>query len=601
MRLLLHAAVFLAAPAFAAEAHLDADRYLGDVKFLSSDELKGRATGSPELDRAADYIAGQFKKAGLQPLEGKSYFQVFDVTTDARLGPKNHFQFHDASGKHKLELQKEFVPFNFSASGKFGGQVVFAGYGITAKEYNYDDYAGIDVKDKLVLILRHEPQEFDEKSVFNGKVYTEHAQFPSKAFNARLHGAKGVILINDTYAHPGESDTLEKFGRTVGPASAGLPFIQIQAETAEQWVHAAGKDLKQIHASIDKDLKPQSFALPDSLQLDLAVEVDHEHKRVRNVVGYLPGETAEYVVIGAHYDHLGLGDQHSLAPSDIGKTHHGADANASGTAGVMELARYLASQPKQKRGFLFLTFAGEELGLLGSSYYVNHPIVPLDRAVAMINMDMIGRIRDGKVYLAGSGTGTSFKPLIEDLKSHTDLRFDFSEQGGYGSSDHTSFTTKQVPVLFLFSGLHGDYHKPSDTWDKINAPDAAKLLTFVASLATHLSDAPDRPVYVKVDPPKMPAGASGGSGGYGPYFGSIPDFAEIPNGVRFSDIREGSPAAKAGLKGGDILVEFDGKPIQNLYDYTYALRARKPGDTIMVKVLRDAKPLQVQVTLAERK
>jgi len=221
--------------------------------------------------------------------------------------------------------------------------------------------------------------------------------------------------------------------------------------------------------------------------------------------------------------------------------------------------------------------------------------------VAMINMDMIGRIRDGKVYLAGSGTGTSFKPLIEDLKSHTDLRFDFSEQGGYGSSDHTSFTTKQVPVLFLFSGLHGDYHKPSDTWDKINAPDAAKLLTFVESLATHLSDAPDRPVYVKVDPPKMPAGASGGSGGYGPYFGSIPDFAEIPNGVRFSDIREGSPAAKAGLKGGDILVEFDGKPIQNLYDYTYALRARKPGDTIMVKVLREAKPLQVQVTLAERK
>lgn len=594
------ASLLWALAAFPVEPKLEADRYLNDVKYLASDALKGRATGSPELEKAADYIAREFKKAGLKPVDGKSYFQRFPVTTDARLGKANHLEVHDATGRHKLEVQKDYIPFNFSAPGKFTGQVVFAGYGITAKEFNYDDYDGLNVKDKIVLILRHEPQEFDEKSVFAGKSYTEHAQFASKAFNARIHGAKGVIVINDVAAHPSETDQLEKFGRTVGPANAGIAFVHMKAEVAEGWLKAAGKDLKQIEEAIDKDLKPQSFALAESLQVDMNVQLEREQKTVKNVVGYLPGETDEYVIFGAHYDHLGLGDQHSLAPSEIGKPHHGADDNASGTAGVLELARYFGGQPKQKRGMLFLTFAGEELGLLGSSHYVNAPLLPNEKAVAMINMDMIGRIREHKVYLGGVPTGTTFKTLVDEWKAKTDLQVDFGGQGGsYGSSDHTAFESKQIPFLFVFSGLHGDYHKPSDTWDKINSGDAAKLLTFVAGIGGDLAKGGERPVFVKVAPPKMPSG--GGSGGYGPYFGSIPDFAEVPNGVRFSDVREGSPAAKAGLRGGDILVEFDGKPIQNLYDYTYALRARKPGDTIEVKVLRGGQPLKVQVTLAERK
>jgi hypothetical protein len=295
-----------------------------------------------------------------------------------------------------------------------------------------------------------------------------------------------------------------------------------------------------------------------------------------------------------------MGDQHSLAPSQAGtKAHLGADDNASGTAGVLELARWFSAQPKPKRGILFLAFTGEELGLLGSSFYVNSPVLPIANAVAMINMDMIGRIRDGRVFIGGSGTGSTLKAVIDEARKGSDLKLEYSEQGGYGSSDHTSFTTKQVPVLFFFSGLHGDYHKPSDTWDKINAEGAAKLLNVIGSAAGALADAPERPKFVKVaDPPKP---VSGGGGGYGPYFGSIPDFAEVPNGVRFADIREGSPAAKAGLKGGDILVEFDGKEIKNLYDYTYALRARKPGDTITVKVQRDGQTVEAKVTLAERK
>jgi C-terminal processing protease CtpA/Prc len=197
------------------------------------------------------------------------------------------------------------------------------------------------------------------------------------------------------------------------------------------------------------------------------------------------------------------------------------------------------------------------------------------------------------------------KESLDAAAKQVDLTVDVAEKSGYGSSDHTSFTTKQVPVLFFFSGLHADYHKPSDTWDKIQAPEAAKVVKLVAGVADSLAGAKERPLYVKVAPPAAASGGShssgGGGGGYGPYFGSIPDFAEIPNGVKFADVREGSPAAKAGLKGGDILVEFDGKPIQNLYDYTYALRARKPGDTVSVKVLREGKPVQAKVQLAERK
>jgi hypothetical protein len=307
-------------------------------------------------------------------------------------------------------------------------------------------------------------------------------------------------------------------------------------------------------------LKPRSFALPESVHIHVSVDIQRDHRMVHNVAGYLPGDTEEYIVIGAHYDHLGLGEQYSMAPSMAGTPHPGADDNASGTAGVLELARWFAGQPKQKRGILFLGFAGEELGLLGSSHFVNHPTLPIKNAVAMLNMDMIGRPREGKVYVGGSGTGSSFKSLIQEVAPHHQLNLDFSEVTGYGSSDHTSFTTKQVPVLFFFSGLHGDYHKPSDTWDKIDGPGTVKLLALIAEIAGKLANGGERPQYVRVADPRPASHATGsGGGGYGPYFGSIPDFAEVPNGVRFADVRDGSPAGKAGLKAGDILTEFDGK------------------------------------------
>ena len=589
------AAAALVALLAQAETRVEPKAYLDHVKYLASDELKGRATGTAELDKAAKYIAARFKSYGLKPVAG-SYLQSFKAITKTKIGDATRFAFTLNGAESSLKLKDGFQIVGASGSGQFDGPIVFAGYGITAPAYNYDDYAGLDVKGKVVLIWRYAPQMNDEKSKFASRNDPSgHAQLFTKGINARMHGAKAVILVNPSFNRA--DDPLDTFNTADGQAS--IPFLQIRADLVESWFNAAGKTVKETGEAIDKDLQPRSFAFPATLAVNGNVDLQREEHKTANVTGYLPGQTSEYVVIGAHYDHLGLGDNHSLGK--VGEIHHGADDNASGTAGVLELAHWFSKQPKQKRGILFLTFAGEELGLLGSGYYVGHPELPLEKCVAMINMDMIGRIRDRKIFLAGSGTGANFKELVDGVKSKYDFQVDLSETAGYGSSDHTSFTTKQVPVLFFFSGLHGDYHKPSDTWDKIDAPDAAKLLDLVSDIVLKLASDPARPLYVRVEPPSPAKGSSGGGSGYGPYFGSIPDFAEPPKGVRFADIRTGSPAEKAGLKPGDIMIEFDGKEVGNLSDYTYLLRSKKPGDEVLVKVLRSGETIEAKVLLTVRK
>jgi hypothetical protein len=580
-------------------ADIPPQSYLEHVKYLASDSLRGRATGSPELDKAAAYIAAQFQAAGLEPAAGRSYQQPFNVVTDARLGPANRLRATVNGRAEELKAGSGYTPFSFSSSGKGSAGVVFAGYGITAEDLGYDDYAHLNVEGKFVLLLRHEPQENDEKSVFEGKGLTKHATYAIKAVNAKMHGARGVILINDVHAHPGGKDELARFARASGPTDSGIFFVQVKAATAEAWLKAEGHDLKEILAGIDKDLTPRSFPLTQ-VTVDLEADIRHVSRTVHNVAAYLPGQTPEHVIVGAHYDHLGLGDEHSLAQSQIGRVHHGADDNASGAAGVIELARWFASRPQPKRGILFITFAGEEIGLLGSAHYAEHPLLPLENAVAMINMDMIGRIREGKVYLNGTGTGSTFAGIVKEVPAPGSLKIDLSETLGYGGSDHMSFTPKRVPVMFFFSGLHGDYHKPSDTWEKIDAAQAAAMLGYAGEIVARIAAHPQRPQFVKVQERARPL-AGGSGGGYGPNFGSVPDFNEPPKGVRFADIREDSPAAKAGLKAGDILIQFGGKDIGNLYDFTYALQAHKPGDTVLVKVLRGSQTIEAKVLLTERR
>jgi Zn-dependent M28 family amino/carboxypeptidase len=329
-------------------------------------------------------------------------------------------------------------------------------------------------------------------------------------------------------------------------------------------------------------------------------------KRVRaqtqNVVGILRGSdpklAAEAVVIGAHYDHLGLGGQGSLAPSQTGTPHLGADDNASGTSVLLELARTLTERRKElNRSVVFLAFSGEELGLLGSAHYTKNPLWPLEKTAVMMNLDMIGRPKDGKLTIGGMGTSPIFKEVIEAANKTANLKLSF-QQSGYGSSDHSSFYVKDLPVLFFFSGLHADYHKPSDSAEKILYADAARVGELALGTAMTLANRDEKPQFVKVQE-ERPVG--GGGGGYGAYFGSIPDMGEEVVGVKFADVREGSPAAKAGLKGGDVLIEFAGKPIKNLYDFTYALRAHRPGETVEVTVLRGQEKLTVPVKLEQRR
>ena len=576
----------------------DPQRYLTDIKTLTEPKMEGRGDGTKGLTRAEHVLVDRYKSYGLEPAGTNGYLQPFTVSTGAKLKGKNHLLIQNGVAKSSLKLNQDYVPFSFSSSGTVSAPLLFAGYGVTADEFGYDDYAGLDAKDKIVVVLRYEPAGFAAKSGNQG--LTTHAQLVTKAINARNHGAKGMILVNGKLGD-GEEDLLTRFGSVGGPENVGLLFAQVKNAATDDWFRAAGESLKDIQDQINSSSKVVSFSFPDSLRATLTVDVETAHATVNNILAYLPGKTDEYVIVGAHYDHLGRGTFDSLAPSQIGQIHPGADDNASGTAGVLELARILSPLKGQlQRGILLMSFAGEELGLLGSAAWVKDPTKPLDKAVAMLNMDMIGRIKDNKVYVGGVGTGSTFQKLVEQAHSDSPLKFELS-QSGYTSSDHTSFVTKRVPVLFFFSGLHSDYHKPSDTWDKISPNPAAQLLNIVARLTVELASDSERPTFITVVENNPHSGVSGGGGGYGPYFGSIPDFGQTENGVKFSDVKPGSPAAKAGLKAGDVLIQFGDKPVKNLYDFTDALRRSKVGDVVPVTVLREGKELKVDVKLEQRK
>jgi Zn-dependent M28 family amino/carboxypeptidase len=589
----------LAGSIAAAADSADPKRYLDDIKALTTPAMAGRGDGDPGLTLAANLIEQRFRALGLQPAGKNSYLQPFTVITGAKLKGNNRLEVLNGAAKKELNLNQDFIPFSFSSSGEISGPMVFAGYGASATEFGYDDFAHLDVKDKIVVVLSYEPTGFSGKSGL--AILTEHSPLINKAINARNHGAKAVLVINGNLGD-GEEDELTRFGSVSGPEDAGIIFVQVKNAVAQEWFEAAGKSLADVQNKINTSSNPSSFAFPANLRISLEVNVESTRATVNNVLAYLPGKTDEYVIIGAHYDHLGRGYYDSLAPSLIGQIHPGADDNASGTAGVLELARLLAPMKGQlQRGILFASFAGEELGLLGSADWVKEPTLPLDKAVAMLNMDMIGRIKDDKVYIGGVGTGADFKSLLEQEQSKSTFKIEYSA-GGYSASDHTSFVAKKIPVLFFFSGLHSDYHRPSDTWEKINAPGAAHLLDFIDDVALRIDSASERTAFVTVveDQPADHTTGGGGSG-YGPYFGSIPDFGQQENGVKFSDVRPGSPAAKVGFKAGDVLVQFGAMPIKNLYDFTDALRRSKVGDVIEVKVLRDGKPISASVKLEQRK
>ena len=614
-RLLASAALLalLASPAGLAADEREptaSERYLEHVRILAAPEMRGRGAGMPELDRAAKYIEDRFRDLGLQPAgEDGTFLQPLEVTTGASMGEDNSLSVTRNRGRSELALEEEFVPINFSSSGDVEGPVAFVGYGATAEEFQYDDYFHFDVADKIVLLLRYEPDFFredqaeeDERRGRRGeRRYTRHSHLIAKAIQARNRGAKAVLLV-DGRARGRRAERLIPFGSVSGPTNAGIPMVQVRPDIAEGWLRGSGRSLRVLQRDIESSRKPQTFQLAESVRLSLSVDVEHERAVVNNVVGYLPGATDEYLILGAHYDHLGLGGEGSLAPSRVGQVHHGADDNASGVAAILEFARvHAARQEPSRYGMLFMAFAAEEIGLLGSDHWADNPTRPIGDAVAMLNFDMVGRITDRKLYVGGIGTAEPFESLVEAAGKAHSLRIDRSRSAS-SSSDHTSFAAKKIPVLFFFSGLHSDYHKPSDTADKINAEAAVDLLAAVHDIVDGVNSLAKRPEFVETSAAAGSGrpGGDGAGGGYGPWFGSVPDFGEVPNGVKFADVRSGSPAAEAGLKGGDILTHWNGKPIQNLYDFTYALRDSEVGDVVEVRYERDGEEASTSVTLAAR-
>ena len=573
------AAVVLVATSIVAQQATEpsAARLQQAISYLASDALNGRRTGTAGANDAARYIAGEFARAGLSPAvkgagshrpsaEMARYLQSFPYVAGARLGKQNLLTARMNDAFLNLKVGTDWMPLGISANQAIEGvPVVFVKYGITAPELNYNNYSDPRVAGRIAIAQSGTPDGDNPHGQFAR--YEEDVRW--KAIAARNEGAKALFVIAREKNFVEDRLSVLRIDNTAG--DAGIPVIGISQKAAA-------------------DL------LNNEMLIDLAVGITREEVPAYNVVGVLEGSDPilknENIIIGAHYDHLGRGGEGSLAPRS-GEIHHGADDNASGTAGVIELARLFSAQrPGLKRTLVFIAFSGEEEGLLGSNYYVNHPLVPLAKTVAMINMDMIGRMKDHKLVIGGVGTAKEWRDILAKDKAFELIL----NEDGYGPSDHSSFYGKQVPVLFFWTGTHSDYHKPSDTSDKINYTDEARILGMVARVVRDVDGADKRLTYTtaKTDPAQRPLG-------FRVYLGTIPNYAESSDGLLLDGVRDGSPAAKAGLKAGDRVVKIGNRDVKNVYDYTYALGEMKAGQEYVVEIVRGAERLSLKIVPEARK
>ena len=598
-------------------------RLKADVAFLAADAQGGRGVGTRGIEASADHIAASFAASGLKPAPGaEEFFQPFTIRGDAKVSGEPTLVFKAADGREIKPTSQEFSPLAIGSGANLDGvPLVFLGYGITAKDeskaLDYDDYAGIDVKGKAVLVLRREPQMDDDKSVFAGRQTTTYATFTHKATNAYQHGAAALLLVNDLAGLNGNDDSLLRINGAGPDQNSPIPIVMITRAQADTLLGSAGRPkLETLEKEIDGDLKPRSRPL-EGWNLSASIQIERGGLKAKNVIGVLEGAGPtrdETIVVGAHYDHLGNGGlmSGSLAPFSR-NIHNGADDNASGTALVMELARRLGKRADPlPRRVVFMAFSGEEKGLLGSKYYVNHPLFPLDKTVMMVNFDMVGRLNDkSELTVVGVGSTPGIEGIIDSLGSAAGFKVKKVKgvSDGFGGSDHESFYLKKVPVLFPFTGLHNDYHRPSDDTERINFPGMARIADFGELLLLDLARRPSRPEFVaSAEPAKNPHGAGmtseGGADpgriGVGAYLGTVPDYGAEVTGVKLADVREDGPAARGGIKGGDTIVSFAGKPISSIYDYTDSLARAKPGDQVDVVVKRDGRDVTLKVTLGTR-
>ena len=637
-------------------------RLTNSVKYLSSDELEGRGPGTDGINKAADYIASHFRRLGLKT---DSYdgtpFQRFEIATDIKLGkpadnrlqltgPSNDNETNEATD---LTLGFDFNPLAIGASGECQGDLIFVGYGIQAPELDYDEYANLEVKGKVVVILRKEPQQSDADSPFDGTKSSRHATFRSKISQAFQHGASAVIMVNDAtesakhlaglkhalsqYAgqlaaeqqlfskneNPTEDD-LTKHNQALAEISSNITdtaselngdgdailtfdaagnnttrksmpvFFARRAVIEPMILQAFGKSLREIETEIDASLKPIVGAITNWTATGEASLLQTKTE-VKNVVGILEGVGElkdETIVVGAHYDHLGYGGSGSLAPWTK-EIHNGADDNSSGTSALLEIAQQLASRKTpSRRRIVFIAFSAEERGLIGSDRYVKEPLIALHKTIAMVNLDMVGRLTDNKLIVTGTGTSDVWEPLLDKLNETA--KFEMTRKPeGVGPSDHQSFYLKDIPVLHLFTGLHEFYHRPSDDFKTINFEGMDRVTALTTEIIVSIAQADERPNFKKAEKKRNVEN----TGGDRPYFGSIPDYSDNTDGLPLTGVATNGPAEKAGIKPKDVVIGLGKYKIGGIEDFDSALRKFKAGDKVPVKVLRAGKELTLTITL----
>jgi Tol biopolymer transport system component len=591
-------------------ASISKEDLLNHISYLASDALEGRATGSKGAQLAADYIADKLRRAGLQPIgNSPDFFQSFEFDAGARIAAAgNQLTVSRTNGPvaGPFEVDRDFRPLSFSANSEAEGEVIFVGYGLSVPGKageGYDSYAGLDVSNKVVLALRYVPEDVEPK---RRQELNRYGGLRYKAMLAREHGAKAVLFVTGpTSPNAGELVGLSTDGSFAGSA---IIAATITTNVANALLAGSGRDLSTLQSALDKENPhAESGFVPAGVRVRLATAVEHLKSRDRNVIGFLPAakEVAnpEYVLVGAHYDHLGFGEAGAMRRKGEEKAiHPGADDNASGTSAVLELAASLSAQRAQNptllgRAIVFALWSGEEMGLIGSSYFTEHPPLALSNMAAFVNFDMIGRLRDNKLILQGTGSSSAWRRLIE--KRNIQAGFNVTLQDDpYLPTDVTAFYPKGIPVLNFFTGSHDDYHRPTDTPATINYEGAERITRFAEGIILDLAKNGSRPDYVSV------ARSDGGGGSrenLRAYLGTIPDYATEVAGVKLSGVRAAGPADKAGLKGGDVIVEFGGQKIANIYDYTFAMDAVKIGQPVSVVILRAGQRMTLSVTPEARK
>jgi aminopeptidase YwaD len=600
------------------------------VAYLASDQLEGRRTGEQGATFAAGYVANMFAqyklKAGVSQTKNgkasKGFMQSFPYVTGVEIaGTGNEFRLNITntnSSEVNVGNQMPVKPVGFSPNGEVSdAEVVFAGYGIVSSELKYDDYKDSDVRGKVVIV-------FDGVPDSNPNAGWTRFDARAKANIAKEKGALGLFLISRSAKLEEDKLAQLKYDQTLGEAA--LPTFIVSRVTAQNILGVGEKDLKTVEdltlMKKDSALKVKIAFRETAPRVGFKINLVKKQAESYNVIGILEGNDAqlknEAIVIGAHYDHLGKGGSGSLAANST-EIHHGADDNASGVSAMLELARQLAKEKKNKRTIVFIAFGGEEEGLLGSKFYVNNPAFPLVKTVAMINLDMVGRLSENKLTVGGIGTASEWKNLIEsrnkekieetqttDGRNNSNITIDVNitrpfqlslNEDGFGPSDHSSFYGKQIPVLFFFTGTHADYHKPTDTAEKINYEGLLRVTNFVGEIVKSIDQNQLKPTYAVAKSSGM-----GGRTTFNVSLGTVPSYAEGTNdGLLLDGVRDDSPAAKIGLKAGDKIIKLGGRDIRNISDYVYVLGEMKAGEEYEIVVRRGAETLTLKIVPAARK